>query len=212
MGAVGGAESGHGDADDAAAVEFQDIKGPHADQQRQGGIETATDAHHHLGTMGMGEAFHQTGRLDAEYLLTGMGHVGRGGDEGPGVDIAQQPELPIARGRGMHHAGMMARLGCREGGVHAALGAQALDVHLTDNQLGLILEATALTYQMTVLIDIGIAAIHHVLGTLSVAATAVDITTHQPGTLLGEQRAEIMVLADEVIRGGEIEDEVGTSQ
>ena len=97
--AVGGAEAGHGDADDAAAVEAQLVESLHGDKQRQRGVETAADADNGLAATDMVEALGQTGHLNVENLVAGLLHLIFGGDEGMRVDGAH--EFEIARTYGL---------------------------------------------------------------------------------------------------------------
>ena len=65
---------------------------------------------------------------------------------------------------------------------------------------------------MAILEDHGIATIDDILRRLAEATTGIDIAADGSGTLLGEQRLQISVLAYQFIAGREVQDDVGTRQ
>ena len=86
VGAVGGAEAGHGDSDDASTVEPEAVEGMNADEEGQRGIQAAADAEDNGLGMGVGDAFAQSFRLHAEDFFTPLAQFFSTGDEGKGVD------------------------------------------------------------------------------------------------------------------------------
>ena len=56
IGTVGSAESRHGNTNDAATLQPQLVEGLYGDEQRQGGVKSATDTDNGLGAADMVEA------------------------------------------------------------------------------------------------------------------------------------------------------------
>ena len=144
VGAVGGAEAGHGNADDAASVYLQPVEGPNAYEQGERGVEPAADAHHHLAALGVGQSLGEAQRLYVEHLVEGCLAVAALRHKGPRFDVAQQHEVAGLNGLGLHHRGTGRTRGVDKRGVGAALGAQPVYIDLSHQQLGLEREAVAL--------------------------------------------------------------------
>ncbi len=73
-------------------------------------------------------------------------------------------------------------------------------------------EPFAFSQQRTVLINQRAARIDDILRALAKTATAVDIARGRSGALLGHQAPQVVVLANEFVAGGQVEDEVGAGQ
>ena len=69
MGAVGSAESGHGDTIDATAVERQIVEGAHAHEKGESGIESATDAYDNILASRVMKTLGKSRHLDVEDFL-----------------------------------------------------------------------------------------------------------------------------------------------
>ena len=65
---------------------------------------------------------------------------------------------------------------------------------------------------MSVLINEGAAAEDHILRRLAEAAAGVDIAADGAGTLLGQERLQVGMLADHLVAGREVQDDVGPCQ
>ena len=217
VGAVGRAEARHGHGDDLFAVDPQAVEGAHADEQSEGGVESAADADDDRLGMGVGDAFAEAERLDVEDLLAGSPHVVGLRDEGVGIHFAQQLPLLLQRLRQyglVDDAGVAPLLRpecalCIDiGAVATALGAQAVDVDLTHHQLWLQREPIRLLDKASVLDDQGVATIDHILRALSVATSAIYIARDIACALLLQEVDQVVVLAYQLVGGREIEDDV----
>ena len=125
----------------------------------------------------------------------------------------QQSEIGMRNDSlGCNEVGHTMTLCIDEGGVGASLSPYALDVNLLDFHLRLKGESLCLGNHPAVLDDDGIAAIYHILSALAESARRIHITTDGACALLGKQRAEIGVLADEFVACREIKDNVGTGK
>ena len=103
-------------------------------------------------------------------------------------------------------------LGIDKRAVVTTLTAHALIIDLRNNQLRFQRETGALTETLAVLIDDGIASIHHILCALTKAAAGIYIAAHSTGTLLREKILEVFMLANQLVGGAEVEDDVSTGQ
>ena len=92
------------------------------------------------------------------------------------------------------------------------LAAQFLHINLRYNHLLVNGKTLVLFKQHSILVDHGIAAVHHVLRTLSESAGAVYVARHGTCALLAEQALQIMVFSYQLVGGGEVEDDVGACQ
>ena len=63
---------------------------------------------------------------------------------------------------------------------------------------------------MAILINHRIAAIDHILRRFAKATAGIDVPTDGAGTLLSQKRLQIVVLANDLVAGREVEDDVGT--
>ena len=194
VGAVGGAEAGHGDADDAVAGIAEFIEGLDADEQRQCGVESAADAENNALAAGVDEAACESGDLDIENLVAAGLHVAALGDERMGIDGPLELEGPAVGGGlaadepGLLAVGMDSSNPCHdEGGVGTTVGAQPLNVDLGAAHLWLEAEAFGLGQQVAVFVDKGVTAIDDVLRALAEAAAGIDVAANGACALLGQQ-------------------------
>ncbi len=90
--AVGGAETGHGDAHDSLAVVAQLVESTHAGQQRQGAVEPAADTQDNPLGLRVEHALDQSHRLNAENGLASVVHIAVIGKERHGGDVTVERE------------------------------------------------------------------------------------------------------------------------
>ena len=211
VGAVGSTESGHGHPNDSLAVQSHLVEGTDAHQQGQRRVQSAADTHHHMLAVGVQQSLGQSCGLNVQYLLAGGCHLVVSGYEWVRVNLSDKFEGMFAHDfLGVDNLGMGIALGIDECRVGMSLGAQAFHVYLGYLHLGLQREALALSQQQAVLENHGIAAIDHILSRLAEATRAVHITAHRAGTLLSQKRAQVGVLAYQLIAGRTVQDNVGT--
>ena len=160
----------------------------------------------------MNEALGQSGRLDVQNLFARRGHLIVGRNEGMSIDGAQELERMFVQRRfAVNHLCMGFALGIDERGIGLTLGAQAFDVNLCRLHLRLEREAVTLDQHAAILKNHRIAAVDHILRRLAETARAVDVAAHGARTLLCHQRTQVAVLTDELVAGGAVEDNLGTS-
>ena len=205
-------ETRHRDADDTLAVESEFVESLHGDKQGQRRIEATADADHDLLGIDMIETFAETCYLDAEYLLTGILHILGLRDKRMGIDGTLQLEVALGSSLAGNLLGMGVALGIDECRILTTLRAQTLHIHLTHLDLRLEAETLALCQQMSILEDHRVAAIDHILCRFAETAAGIDVGTDGACTLLREQPFQIGMLADELVAGREVEDDVGTRQ
>ena len=92
----------------------------------------------------------------------------------------------------------------------STLGEEALGVNLADDHLFFEAETFATGDERAVLIDEGIAGEDDILGALAKSAGTVHIAGDASGTLLTDEREQVLVLADEFVGGTQIEDDFST--
>ena len=221
IGAVGGAEARHRDADDVLAVIAQLVERAHSDEQRQRGVKPAADADDDAPATGVDQSLGESHSLNAEDVVAALCHVAFLGNEWQRIDGAFQLEVARRVGAAVVDANLLSAglhvilqvaQGIDVGGVGTSLVPHALDVDLLDHHLARQRESLALSQQAAVLIDEGIASEDDVLRGLAEAAGAVDVGRDGACALLREDRLQIGVLAHELVAGGEVEDDVGTGQ
>ena len=134
--AIRGAKARHGDGDDAAAVEAQQIEGAHGHEQRERGVEAAGDADDGRARARVREALGEAVGLDGKDVLAALrttGGVGR--HEGVRVHPARERGLAGGGVRAQreghgHVADLLGRGGALEGGHARALLREEADVDL----------------------------------------------------------------------------------
>ena len=85
VGAVCGAETRHGDADDVAAAAIEPVHGSDADEECECGVEPAADSNDEGACIGVYESLCECGYLDVENFMAALVECRSGGDEGVGV-------------------------------------------------------------------------------------------------------------------------------
>ena len=214
VGAACRAEAGHRDADDPLARDLERVEGHGRHQKRQRRVEPARDAHDGRLGMGMDQALGQARHLDLEDLLASLGErVARRG-EGVRVDPAGQLERPVGQveldGRPVVHA--IVRAALHETGVHPPVVLQVLQVDLADDQLLAHRETRRFAEDDAVLGDDAVAGEDQVGARFAEARRGVDVAGDASARLLGDERPQVMVLADQLVAGRQVEDEVGAQQ
>ena len=173
LGPAGGAEAGHGHGQDIRHGPVQHGHGPGGDEQGQGRVQSAGQAHHRRLGVGVGQALFQAQGGQGENFLTPGGPVPVvGGDEGifghgPGERCLLHIQSEIL---GEHIGGI-----CREGGHALALVAELLQVDLGDGEPRL---KPALGQNRPVLCDETVPGVDEVGGGLPPARVGVDIATY----------------------------------
>ena len=215
IGAVGGAKARHGYAHYALAVELQLIEGLHANQQGQRGVESTADAHHHVLGMGMDDALGESHDLYVENLLTRLSHGLIRRRERLRFYVALQHKVAQLRRLGLDKTDVLtdhAALRVHKCGVVATVGPEALHVDLGLHDLRFQRETLAFGQATAILVNQGVATIHHVLCALAKACRAIHICAHGACALLCEQTGQVLMLAQKLIGSREVEHDVGTRQ
>ena len=106
MSAFTGAEARHGHRQDMLRRKAHELGGPMADQQGQGGVQSAGDAHHRPVDAGVGEAGSQRMALQFKPLPEGTalglrlhGQVGGGGEAAQRIVVGHSREAEGGRGK-----------------------------------------------------------------------------------------------------------------
>ena len=210
VGTIAGTEAWHGDTDYSFTIQSQFVECAHANQQSQRRVQSTADAQYDVLAVGVQQSLGQCRCLDVQYLLTGVAHLLVRRNERVWVDLTGQLER-LAKGslcRNMFSMGTTLRIDERRVGI--TLGAQALHINLCALQLGLEREAVALNEQSAILENHGVATIDDVLCRLAKATRCIDIATHGARTLLGNQRAQVAMLTNELVAGREVDNDVST--
>ena len=208
VGAVGGPESGHRDADDARAVEVQEIEGPGRHEQCERRVQAARNPDDGLFGAGVNHPLRKSVRLYPENLLAAFAAVGFVlGYERHRVDVAVERHAAKPLGN-LHfdHGVLRGPFVRAERGVAAAFELQPLDVHVGDDQLFVGREARGFVQNAAVFGDDGVAGEHEVGGRFAEARRAVDIGRNRASRLLGHQLPQVGVFADRFGRCREVED------
>ena len=208
------AEARHRDGQDALAVQPYQVEGARDHEQRQRGVQTARDAHHHVGRAGVRQALGQTVCLNREHVFAALGTRRRVvGHEGMRVHVAREQRL-CARARRLEREGGVgvAQLVDRRGtglvGGHAlALGAQHADVDLGGRAT--LVKGRTLGEHGAVLGDHVVRAEDDVLRRLALPRARVDIGADQTGGLARHEAAAVGRLADQGVGGREVDDHRG---
>ena len=216
IGAVGCAKPWHGDTHYATAVALQTVEGMHCHQQGQCGVEAATNAYHHrLGT-GVLYTTCQCLALYADNLLTTLVKLVTLGHKRVGVDGACQCKRHIACiGFEFYIAVALHQFvvkGIGKSRVGATLGAQALHVNFTANELFAHGKTFGLCQQSAIFGYKGTTAEHEVLCAFAITTASIHIASQQAGALAEHKVAQILRLAYEFVACAKIEYDVGTGQ
>ena len=203
LGAGGRAEARHGDSQNALAVEFEHIKRMYEHDERECGIQSAGQADDRRFRVRMAQTGRQTGGLKRENLLAALvaERLVRRNEwrarEGP-VNKVVLHRLERER----EHAALD-RLEC----VHAlTLVRQTLEVDIRVNDA--LREHLALSQQRAVLGDQIVTRKNEVLRGLTEAGVRIQVRAQQSSGLLTNKVAAIARLADDLIRCGQVDDNV----
>ena len=201
-----GAEAGHGDGHDVAGGPIQHPHGQGRDQQGQGGVQPAGEAHHRRLGAGVLQPLLQTQGGDPQDLLTPL-RPARGilRHERRWGDVPGEPGL-LHRQREAAPPDLRRLLAEGEGVGPAAVMDQPVHIDLADGESG---GEPPLRQQGTVFRDHIVAGEHHIGGGLSLSGIRVHITAHQPGGLACHQGAAVVRLAHQLIGCGEVQNHGG---
>ena len=211
VGSVGGSEARHRDADDAPAVEPQLVERAGGDQQGKRRVQSARDADDGLRATGVRKPAGQSVRLDLEDLLAALVAAPLlMRNKRHGVDVAVDPVRAHAFGDlhlddGVLHVGFVEP----EGGVAPAFEGQPFEVHVGCYELLVERETFAFAQDHAVLGDQGVAGEDQVGRGFAEAGRAVDVGRDRAARLLGDELPQVVVLADRLGRGREVEDHAG---
>ena len=215
IGTVSGTEARHGDADDTFSVHAELVESLHTNQQGQRRIQAPTHADDYRFGMSVDDAACQTHDLNGEDLIARPLHVIALWDEGMRIDATLQHEIVMVDNIGIDKTDVLVNhpaLSIGKRRVHPSFRPQVFHIYLRRLQLRLQGEALTLGQQFAIFIDQRVAAIDHVLRALTKARAAIYITAHGACALIAEQAEQVVVLANELIAGTEIEDDVGPGQ
>ena len=207
---VGSTESRHRYSDDSLTVEAQLVESLYGNKKSKSRVETSADTYHSRLGIDMIESFGKTCHLDIKYLLTSGLHITTLRNERMGIDIPCKYEFLWGDGLSRDVQCMSTSLGIDECGVLTTLRTEFLDIYLTYLYLRLERETLTLGKDLSILEDHSIATIYHILGRLSETTAGIYISANGTSTLLGQQTTQIVMLANKLIAGREIEYDVGT--
>ena len=210
---VSSAEARHGNTYDALTVIAHFVVGPYAYEQTKGRIQSAADADNNILAARMDETLGETRHLDAEYLLARCRHIILLRNEWRRIDIAYQFEVPDGNAVTV----LMQRLTCNplridKGGIVTTLATHTFEVYLRHNHLRFKGEPLAVIQAFAILVYHGIAAIDNILRTFAKTASGIYISAHGACTLLGEEAMKIDMLANQFVRGAEVENDIGPGE
>ena len=211
VGAVRGAEAGHGDADDSGAVESQLVERADRDEQGQRRIQSARNADYGLFAAGVHQPFGQPVRLYLENLLAAFAAVRfvlR--HERHRVDVAVERRGPESFGDLHFDYGVLRRPFVHaKRGVAAAFEFQPLNVDIGHDELLFEPEASRFAEYPAVFGADAVAGEHQIGGRFAEACRAVDVSREGAGRLLGHELTQVGVLAHRFGRRREVEDHLG---
>ena len=216
VGAVGRSESRHRDADYAAAVLSQSVKGMHTNEQGQRGIQATADTQHHRFGVGMLNAFGQSLALHADNLFATLVEGIASRHEGQWVNRALKCELLL-----LHHiyfdgaivvGRMIVGTAMGIGRIDATVEANGVKVNVGCDELRLHSEPLTLCQEPTFLDHQRMTIKDEVLRALAVATRTIHIGTKAARTLSCYEIIQIAGLTDKLVARAEIEDDLSTSQ
>ena len=203
FGAGGRAEARHRDGQNALAVEFEHIKRMYEHNESQRGIQAAGQADDRRLGVCVAQTGRQTGRLQRQNFLAALVAerlVRRNERRTRETAVGEVVFDRLKRER------ELAALNCGER-VHAlTLVGEALKVDIRVNDA--LLKHFALGKQCTVLRDEVVTRENKVLRGLAEAGIRIQVRTQQPAGLLAHEVAAIARLADDLIRCGQVDDNV----
>ena len=209
---AGGAEAGHGEGADAVARHAERVHRLAGDQQGQRRVEAAGDADGDRRLADVLEPLGQAGHLGPEDLLAALAQLllaraGRtGGRRRRG---AGRPARLAAVQRERHAREVAAGADVQRGVAEAvgadAVGAQAVEVDVGDQQRVVALEALRLGQQRAVLGDEAVAAEDDVGGRFPDAAGGVDVGGDAAAGLVDDELPAVGGLADDLVAGRQVD-------
>ena len=206
LGAVGGAEAGHGDGDDVGGGAAEHLHGHRRDEDGQGGVQAAGEAHHRRLGVGVLQPLLEPQGGHVQDLVAPLRPVGLVlGDEGGGGDGPGQVGVAQVQVKADPPQALLLRQGL-EGIQPLPLGAQAVHVDLADGEAG---GKALLGEEDAVFGDHVVASEDQVGGGLPLPGVGVDVAAQQPARLPRHQGAAVGGLAHRLVGGGEVEDEGG---
>ena len=168
LGAVGGAEAGHGDGDDVLPRQAQLVHGVGAGEHDERGVHTAGDADDRAPAVGVLHALYEAGGLDVQAARGKLGYAFVGYE---GLALYPAGELSLGE---LELPGIAGHRGRRHGGkgslTHAGAG-EVEDVELADGHAGAVL---ALGQGLSVVHDEAEAGVALVRGALAGGGGGVD--------------------------------------
>ena len=218
---VGGTKARHGNTYYTLSWITQLIERFHANEQGERGIQSTADTHDDTFTIGMNHAFSQSHDLNIENLLTTTCHVFWFRYKWQWVYLTFKNEITRSIGTTIHDGNwqtgvfeikFQVSLRIHVSGVGSTLWAQSFHVNLCGLHLIFHDETVSLDKQFTILVNHGISTIDYILGTLTKATTTIHISRNGTCTLLCKQRLQVIVLANQFVTCGEVEDDVCTCQ
>ena len=205
LGAGGRAEARHGDSQNALAVEFEHVKRMYEHDESQRGIQAAGQADNCRLGVRMAQAGRQTGCLQRQDLLTALVAeclVRRNERRARETAVG---EVVFDRLKRERELAALDRLEC----VHAlTLVGEALKVDIRVNDA--LREHLALSQQRTVLRDEVVTRENKVLRGLAETGVRIQVGAQQAAGLLAHEVAAVARLADDLIRCGQVDDDVRT--
>ena len=203
LGAGGRAEARHGDSQNALAVELQHIECVYEHDERERGIQSAGQADNRRFRVRMAQTGGKAGRLKRQNLLAAFIAERL-------IRRNERRARERAVGKVVFHRRKRERLHMairRLEGVHAlALMCKALEVDIRVNDA--LREHLALGQQCAVLRDQVVARKNEVLRGLTETGICIQVRTQQSAGLLTNKVAAVARLADDLIRSGQVDDDV----
>ena len=212
LGAMRRTEARHGHGCDTSARQPQCIEGTHGYKQCQRGVQAARKTDHRSLGARMGKAGLEAGGLQVEDGLATLGQitvVGRHKRRARenAVDVAGVAQNGFvcqhALKRELNGRGLRRIVRARPRRRATALGNQAVKVNVGDGHIAS--EELRRGELRTVFVDEVLAHKDHVGRGLALARICIGIGTVQARTLIGDEAAAIVCLADNLVRGRRVE-------
>ena len=170
VGAVGCTKARHSNAHYTLAIVSELVECLNANQQCQCGIQPATYAEHHTLAVGMNKTFGESAHLNREYLVARSKHVVACRNKWMRIYFSHECKFAWLH-RLCGNEVCLGSFGCiNKRCVLTSLCAELLYIYLIDYKLLVEREMCGLGNKRTILVDIGIAAINHILCALAKTA------------------------------------------
>ncbi|EJX06802.1 hypothetical protein EVA_05090 [gut metagenome] len=214
---VGCTKARHGHTDNASAIALEAIESMNGNQQGERRIQASTDTNHYGTRLRMFDATSQSFTLHTEdFLATLIKQSGITGNERMGINLTGQNKGDIGHigfqfdFLSRQHAFRKSR--CGEGRIASSVSTQPLDIDFAINYLLLHGETLRFSNDIAILANEGTATKHQVLRTFTITTAGIHISCNQTSTLALYQTAHIIGLANQVVAGTQIENDVSTNQ